>query len=174
MKKLKEISVSKDEIVSLDIFLPLLAFLIPILISGPQIITGTLVNCLLFLSATQSSKKITSMTIVLPSIGALTHGVLFGQFTPFLFYFLPFIWLGNYLLILGFAKTYNKFSSPTAIVTSSVLKFLVIYFSALLYFNFQIVPKLFLSSMGLIQLLTAIFGGTVALSISKLIKHSRG
>jgi len=161
-------AVETKDVLILEIVLPVLAFLIPFLISGPQWLTGTLVNSFLFLSAA-STKKTKLTIVVLPSIAALTHGLLFGKFTPFLFYFLPFIWIGNLILISSFSTLKKTTPYPVAILFSSLFKFFAIYLSALFYFQFHIVPKLFLSSMGLVQLATAIIGGILATSISKFI-----
>jgi len=149
-----------------------LAFSIPLFFSSPQLITGTLINCLLFLAATRLSKKKIIPVIVLPSLGAIAHGVLFGPQTIFLYYFLPFIWIGNYALVQVFSRLPSK-SYAVKILVSSSAKFLILLLFAQLYFRLNIVPSLFVSSMGYIQLITALTGGTLAYGVTTILNHER-
>jgi hypothetical protein len=154
-----------------QVFVPVAAFAIPFSLPGPQILVGTLVNGILFYSAKKFDQKFLWAVAVLPSLGALIHGVMFGKFTPFLFYFLPFIWIGNIVLIRTFRLVSG--SLPVKIIASTCLKTLILYLSALVYFKFQIVPQLFLTSMGMIQFMTALSGGTLA-SLVLRISDERG
>lgn len=79
------------------------AFLIPAIFSAPQLVTGTMVNALLFVAAQKLTKKELYPALVLPSLGAVTHGVLFGPQTIFLYYFLPFI-----LTLLPIRKNWSR------------------------------------------------------------------
>ncbi|PIS15518.1 hypothetical protein COT62_03240 [Candidatus Roizmanbacteria bacterium CG09_land_8_20_14_0_10_41_9] len=171
----REIAIEKTKLLSFTYVLPAVAFAIPLLVSGPQILTGTLVNSFLFLVVQRKfSRRYFMMVAILPSIGAITHGVLFGPFTPFLLYFLPFIWLGNLTLIMAFCLLEKPFEKPIAILTSSLLKSLFLYAFAFLFVNLRIVPKIFLTSMGIIQFLTAILGGILAISISRFLPSFHG
>lgn len=149
--RIKEITVNITSLLSW--FISLLSFFIPFVLPHQQLLTGIAVNCFLFLSAKYLSDKQLFPVIFLPSIAALGQGLLFGSFTPFLLYFLPFIWLGNYILIHIFRKK--------GFLLASIAKFLLLYFSANLYFSLHLVPKLFLQSMGLFQLITALIAGLV-------------
>ncbi len=153
----------------LNIFLPCLAFAIPFFVSGPQWLTGTLVNTLLLTTAMRVPKKDWFLTAVLPSLAAVSHGLVLGKFTPFLLYFLPFIWLGN-LILMNVFLLINK-PSYLGILLGAISKSVVLYFSALIFFRLNIVPALFLTSMGLIQFVTAVTGGTIALLVVKVINH---
>jgi len=142
------------------------SFFIPFFISGPQLLTGILVNMLLFLFAMQTQSKKTFLVILLPSLGALLNGFLFGKFTVFLMYFLPFIWIGNHALI-SFFRLFAKKNSPLfPVVGSSLIKFLVIFSAAYLLTFTKTVPLIFLQSMGLFQLYTALIGGICAWGIN--------
>jgi hypothetical protein len=138
----------------------IVAFFTPFSLGHPQWLVGTVVNTCLFLSAIFLPKKYFILLAILPSLGVLARGLVFGPFTFFLFYFLPFIWIGNLLLIL----TFKKFG----FVVASFSKFLFLYLVANIYFNFNIVPKIFLTSMGLNQLATALVGGIIAFTIFKI------
>jgi hypothetical protein len=142
------------------------SFFIPFFISGPQLLTGTIVNALLFLFVSQlSSKKLLPM-VMLPSIGAVLNGVLFSKFTVFLLYFLPFIWIGNYILILSFKSILLKTQSFfISLVGSSLIKCSVLFIIALVFTQYKIVPTIFLQLMGVFQLVTALMGGMIAWAI---------
>lgn len=155
----------------LNFVLPVLAFAIPFFISGPQWLTGTVVNTLLFLVVSQNPGKKNWLPVaILPSLAAVSHGILFGKFTPFLLYFLPFIWIGNLLLMFSFNKLVKFLPITISIVFSSLIKSFWLYLFALLYFQLKIVPAIFLTSMGIFQLLTAIFGGLIAINLFKFVK----
>lgn len=148
-----------------------IAFFIP-LFSSSQLITGTVVNFLLIIGALNIRKYKLIPIIVMPSLGVLFFGMLFGKFTMFLIYMLPFIWFGNSLLIFVFkffnlAKRMNYFS--TLFIGASI-KAGVLFFSALILFKFGIVPIMFLTAMGIMQFYTALLGGGLAFSYQTLKK----
>lgn len=159
------IAVSDNSLLQAQIILPLAAFAVPFLVAGPQWLTGTLVNCFLFVASVKLARGGSRAVIILPSVAALLHGALFGPFTPFLLYFLPFIWLGNYVLVSLFASLRRIVPSFLAVLFSALLKAMSLYLFAALYVHFHVVPSVFLTSMGLIQLLTALVGGALALGI---------
>ena len=147
-----------------------LAFLIPFLISGPQLLTGTLVNCLLILGIKFVDKKNYLIISILPSIAAVLNGLAFGKFTIFLVYFLPFIWAGNFALIKCILYLKEKLPLSLSIVFSVILKTIILYAIAFIYFKFNLVPKIFLTAMGAFQLATGVMGGLVFLGINKMLK----
>jgi len=149
-----------------------LVFLIPFLIGGPQLLTGSLVNCLLILGAKFVDKKNHLIMAVLPSVAAVLNGLVFGKFTPFLVYFLPFIWLGNFIFIKSILYFKNNLPVSLSIISGLILKTFILYFSALIYFKLSLVPEIFLTAMGVFQLVTGIIGGLVFLGINKIIKKN--
>ena len=165
------LSTRKLLLLRLNLVICALSFTIPIIVSHPQWITGTVVNCLLYLTAEKLSKKEILPVIVLPSLGAITYGVLFGPQTIFLYYFLPFIWVGNYLLISLFSALKNQ-NYFIRVVLSSFTKYLFLVVFANIYFGFKIVPKLFITSMGMIQLVTALSGGILSYFILKFLNKN--
>ncbi|MDD5623874.1 MAG: hypothetical protein PHI23_04155 [Candidatus Peribacteraceae bacterium] len=152
-----------------EVFLPVIVFAIPFLVSGPQWLTGTLVNLLLFLGAALLSPRWRWPVIVFPGLGAVAHGVLFGPATPFLLFFLPVIWAGNWLLVQSFVSIRSSLSAPLAVIVSAGLKAALLLLSALAYFRFGLVPELFLTSMSVIQFITALAGGLLALLVLRFI-----
>jgi len=144
--------------------------LITLLFSHQQLIVGTIVNSLLFFTAANIDKKYHLLVAIFPSIVAFIQGLLFGKLTIFLVYFLPFIWMGNYILMLAYQKiNQNLLRIPVA----SFLKFLFLFAVANFYVNFKIVPKIFLTAMGVFQLYTALLGGLFFLIINKLVNFSK-
>jgi len=162
-------SVHKLLLFRLNLVIYFLAFTIPVVISHPLWIVGTVINCLLYLTAERLSEKSILPVVVLPSLGAIIYGVLFGPQTVFLYYFLPFIWLGNYTLIKIFVLTKNQNFFLRTVFASSA-KFLLLFSFAKIYFGFQIVPQLFVTSMGIVQLVTALAGGILAYFILQFSK----
>ncbi len=157
------------------------AFFAPFLIGHPQWLVGTIVNAGLFLSAIFLPKKYFLPLAILPSLGVLARGLVFGPLTPFLAYFLPFIWLGNLALIFVFSHLIKllptKYAIPKkigiAVIVSAGIKFLILFLFANIYFKFSIVPAVFLQVMGLNQLATAMAGGLLALLIFTLFENGR-
>lgn len=165
----KEIALSKSGLLSYPYIFPFLAFAIPFLVSGPQLLTGTLVNCLLFSSSYYFMRKNQAIVAVGPSIGALLNGIVFGGLTPYLAYFLPVIWIGNMILMKTFLSLENK-GYATRIFVPALLKTLFLFAFAYAFYSMGIVPKIFLTAMGVFQLATALMGGLLFLLIRKAVK----
>jgi hypothetical protein len=146
-----------------------LSFLIPVFIGHPQVLVGIVVNALIVRSALTMKRWKNLPTILLPSLGALTRGILFGPFTIYLAYLIPFIWLGNFVLAY-FVKLFSKvrLGAILIIVVSSALKASVIFLPTLLLIQTQTIPKMFLQSMGIVQFITALIGSSIAIGITRL------
>lgn len=157
----------------IDTILPILAFSIPLLISGPQLLTGSLVNTLLFIASDRRTNR-NSLYILslLPSLGALSNGLLFGKFTPYLVFFIPFIWIGNMVLILSFDRVRSRMTFPFAIIIPSLFKTAILFLSAQILVRTHFAPNAFISSMGAVQLITALIGGTLAYVLIKIARSS--
>jgi hypothetical protein len=150
------------------IVLSILSFFIPFSFGHPQWLVGTMVNACLFLAAMFLPARLYLPIIFFPSLGILARGIIFGPFTPFLVYFLPFIWLANLILIISFKKSFPYFKYLPSVFISAAAKFLFLLAIANIYFNFHIVPKIFLSTMGIFQFLTALGGGIVSFLVFKV------
>jgi hypothetical protein len=164
-----------SEIAVFDYLFPSLAFAIPFFIASPQLLTGSVVNCLLFLVASKKLKRTVILgTAMLPSLGALLHGAVFGPLTPFLIWFLPVIMISNLVLINSYSFLENRGPRFLAIIFSGLGKTALIYLSALIYFQLHLVPAIFLTTMGALQLLTSLIGGGLAMFILKKSHYERG
>jgi hypothetical protein len=148
------------------------SFAIPFILGHPQWLVGSVVNASLFLAAIFLTEKIFLPLSIFPSIAVLLRGVIFGPFTYFLIYFLPFIWLANLILIFSFKIIYNRLKINfyslkffLSVFSSSFLKFLFLSIISRLYFKFHLVPAIFLQTMGINQFFTAISGGILSFFI---------
>ena len=144
------------------------SFTLPFLIGHPQLLVGILINTFLVLWALHMKKYATLPLIILPSLAVLARGIIFGPFTIFLVYMIPIIWLGNFLLVWGIkyfylTKSRNKFF---AVGISALGKFLLLCSIAWILVSLHILPKIFLTTMGLIQLGTAITGWILAIGLN--------
>jgi hypothetical protein len=152
------------------LFLGFLAFLIPFLVGHPQLLVGVLVNAFLVVASLNLDAKKVMGLALLPSLGAIARGMLFGPFTFALVFMVPFIWAGNMALILAMKylfgeKRVNYFLSLGA---GALLKAGLLFGAAYALLQFSLVPALFLEAMGIVQLITALGGGIVAFAVWRL------
>ncbi|MBM3257662.1 MAG: hypothetical protein FJZ05_00375 [Candidatus Nealsonbacteria bacterium] len=153
-----------------------LSFIVPFSLAGPQWLVGTIVNTCLFLTAVFLPKKFFLPLILFPSLAVLTRGVIFGPFTSFLTYFLPIIWLGNFILILVFKKLYQKLpysKYSLSVFLAASAKFIFLLAIANIYFDFQLIPAVFLQTMGINQFFTALAGGLVSFVLFNVLKKQK-
>lgn len=136
-----------------------IAFLIPFVLKQPQIIIGTVVNFLLIFSISKYSFKKILPILFLPSIASLLNGVLFGSFTIYLLYLIPFIILSNVIFVLSFKYIKYKYLN---VGIAALLKACFLFSCAYILFKTIHIPEIFLTTMGLIQLYTALLGGILA------------
>ena len=162
---------SKQETIELMAY-SLVSFFIPLIFRQPQLLVGTVVNAVLILTALNLKNRNILPAIMLPSIAAAAGGYLFGGFTMYLVYMIPFIWLGNAIIVLAF-KQFRLQKNKNFIVTlgiSSLAKAGFLLGITLLLVSLSIVPAVFLTAMGLLQLTTALVGGVLAFTVQKVKK----
>jgi hypothetical protein len=150
--------------------LSIFAFLVPIIFAKitlfpNQLLIGTIVNALLAYSALRFNVWKSLPIILLPSIGALVSGIVFGQFSFFILYLIPSIWLGNYILWYFVQKYKEKKIFATTI--ASIIKTTIIFGFTLSLYLLHIVPSMFLIPMSVIQLVTALCGTGLVLGFTK-------
>jgi len=153
----------KNEFFEIVIY-TIISFFLPLMIGHPQIIVGVLVNTLLITSALNIKGYKLLPVIIAPALGALSRGILFGPFTIFLLYMIPFIWIGNSILVFVFkALNLNKKTNYwITLLTGSITKAAFLFIIAYLLVSLKILPTLFLTTMGIFQFYTAILGGIIA------------
>lgn len=141
------------------------AFLVPFLLPLPQLITGTIVNAALIAGALRLSSKSQAPLYFLPSLAQLSRNAVFGPFTWYLVYFLPFIWLSNFLYMRIFGRLAENRPAYISVLMAAGVKALLLFVAAQVYVSLGLVPAVFLTAMGTLQLTTALLGGAVALSL---------
>ena len=149
-------------------------FFVPFFIGHPQWIVGIVVNASLVLAALNLRSYKLLPVIILPSLAVLSRGLIFGPFTIFLVYMIPFIWIGNFILVfaikkLALNKKINKFVSLGIGAIAKALFLFIITFSLV---KIGFLPAVFLTAMGIMQLYTAIAGGLLALGVHRIKKRS--
>jgi hypothetical protein len=169
LEEFKTFSFLKVQEVIEIVILSLLSFLIPILIGHPQVIVGILVNAFITRITLVSKGKRYLPVILFPALGALVRGVLFGSFTLYLVYLLPFIWMSNYILVFVIKNSIRrKVSFSVAVFMSSFLKAGALFIPTVVLFQLSVIPRIFLTNMGIIQFFTALIGVTGAFFITRL------
>ena len=151
-------SILRNETVQLSL-LYFLAFSIPFILKGPQLLVGSLINFLLLTGFSSFKYKKILPILFLPSLASYVYGVLFGSATNFLLYLIPFIAIANGIYVYIYKKFNN---SSVAIVLASFLKAIFLFGCTYILFKTIGLPSVFLTSMGVIQFYTALIGGITA------------
>lgn len=151
--------------------LMILSFASSFILGHSQLITGTLVNAALFTAAMLLPISFLWPMIFIPSLGVLCRGLVFGPLTLFLVYFLPFIWLANFSLIVVFKKLFPVFGYFPSFLLAGLVKFVLLFSLANLLFKFSVVPRPFLTAMGVNQLTTAYLGGLLVFCFLRKMKN---
>lgn len=144
-----------------------IAFSLPFVLGHEQLLVGSVVNCALVLAALNLRGMRLLPVIILPSIGAYLAGLIFGVASSALLYMIPFIWLGNAVLVLGikYFVLDKKTNRVAALGIGATAKAAILFLAAFALLSFQLVPAAFLTAMGIFQLATALTGGAAALAL---------
>lgn len=148
----------------------LAGFFLPFMLGHPQWLVGTIVNAMLISGAlTVRGYKLLPI-ILLPSLGVLAAGLIFGNFTVFLLYLIPFIWMGNAVLVgaFKFFNVHKRWKYFPTLIIGSVTKAGFLFAAAFALYHLGLVPVVFLTAMGWLQLLTALSGGVLAFGFEKV------
>jgi hypothetical protein len=151
------------------VLLSAIGFFLPFVLGHPQILVGIIVNAMLIVGATYLKGHKMLPLILLPSLGVLSAGVLFGTYTIFLLYLVPFIWLGNAVYVyvykyVSFRKNGWK-GNILGVGVASILKVGLLFGATFLLVQLSVIPAVFLTATGLLQVVTALIGGTLAIGI---------
>jgi hypothetical protein len=133
-----------------------------------QLITGTIVNATLILAVALLGARDGLIVGLLPSSVALATGLL----SPLLAPMIPFIIMGNAILVLAFAYL-SKLNFWAGAIAGSVLKFAFLYGTSTvvigLLINKQVAPAVS-QMLSWLQLVTALAGSIAAFAILKGLK----
>jgi len=137
----------------------ILAFTVPFIFKQPQLLIGSIINFILVFSISKYGIKKIIPILFLPSLASFLNGVLFGAFTPYLLYLIPFIVLSNLIFVLTFKYAKIKYLN---VGVAALLKACFLFLATYILFQTIHIPEIFLTTMGLIQLYTALIGGALA------------
>ena len=143
---LKLLNTSKTHQLIEITLLSLISFFLPFFMGSPQILVGTIVNALLIRSTLSLKGRQILPIIFLPSLGVLSRGIIFGPFTMYLTYLMPFIWLSN-LAIVYFTKLLKikmHLNLSLSITISAILKTSALFIPAFILFGTNTIPHSFL------------------------------
>jgi len=143
--------------------LSVIALVTPMLLRHPQMLVGVIINALLIKGAFSLKKNQTLPLIILPSVGVVLGGLLFGELTKFVFYMIPAIWAGNAILVHIFQTRTEKNYFKTLILGAFV-KTAFLFSVAFIMYTVNIIPKPLLMAMGYMQFITAMIAGVVVFS----------
>ena len=148
-----------------------IGFILPFILSHStqQLIVGSIVNMMIILSAFHLKKWEAAPLMILPTIGVISAAQLFGTFTIKLLYMMPFIWVGNFLLFGLIKKLFveKKVNYVMSLPISIMAKTLLLFSVAFIFVSLGFLPKLFLTAMGIVQIITALIGGILAYGLMK-------
>jgi len=171
MEELKENVISLDikqiatKTFQLSIFVAL-AIIAPYFLN--QLITGSIVNALLFISASILGLESAFFLCLIPSLISIYTGLLPLALAPMI----PYIITGNALLVLTFSKLKGK-GFWLGAVSASLIKFIFIWSAGYILVHSVLtgsVAKSVLIMISWPQLVTAISGAAIAYFVLKLIK----
>ncbi|MCB2154300.1 hypothetical protein KQI84_05400 [bacterium] len=154
------------EFVALAIF----AFILPLMLRHPQALVGTAVNTALILGALhlRSWGKLLPL-IVLPSVGAIAGGMLFGpDVTLGLALLAPVIWAGNGALVVVLRRLEDR-RYPAALLAAAAAKTLLIGGGAVALVAAGLLPAALAGVMAPLQFATVLAGGLLAWPLAHLI-----
>lgn len=163
--------IRKFEILGLDLntfllfTLYLFSFLIPLVIAQPQLLVGSAVNFIIVYTVLKYGFRKSIPVLITPSLVAAGRGLLFGSATIFLVYLIPFIIISNCIL----AYSVFKLKGILGVVIGCILKVTFLYLITLLLVNTVSLPEIFLTTMGISQLYTALIGSGLAIAIFSFI-----
>ena len=124
---------------------------------------GVIVNALLIKAGLDHSLKKVALLCLLPSLAVVSTGLLFGGLTSFLLWVMPFIWVSNFIIAYTSKKLFlskgKNFFLSTAM--ASIAKTIFLFASVTILFLLGLVPVLFLTAFGIMQLATAQSGALI-------------
>jgi len=160
MNNVKVLAINREKIVKLGIFASLLSIALVVPLSHRQNVTGPVVNATLFITTSILGTQAGILVGLIPSVVALSAGLL----PPVLAPMVPFIMIGNTILILSFDALKNK-NYWISVATSSFLKFIFLYATSSVVVNLLLkkdIAQQVVIMMSWPQLVTAIAGGVLA------------
>lgn len=138
-------------------------FIFPFLLSN-QLLLGTIINALLIKSAMSLKTKKVFLLSMIPSCAAFSAGILFSNLTHQLILMLPFIWAGNFVLMIIIKKIHAKGKKEFfySNLIAGTAKTTLLFVPAATLFSLSISPAIALATFGIMQFATSQLGGALA------------
>lgn len=179
-KRMYDLSKRKEyiEFIIIALLIALTPIILPLLMTiNTQYVVGSIVNTALIITGIniKGYKKIITL-ITLPSIWAMTSGLILGTASIYTIYMIPFIWIGNFVIIYLYRYLYvhKKINYAVVSLVSVISKSLIIFTG----FNFLVLSTKISQSpvllntmtmvMGMNQVVTGVIGSMIALTIINL------
>lgn len=134
-----------------------------------QFLTGTIVNATLVIATVILGVQVGVLVGLLPSVIALSVGTLPSPLAPMV----PYIMIGNAIFVILFGMMRKSYW--TAIMLSSLLKFVFLYTTSFVVINLLFKKELAPSVSAMMswpQLVTALSGGMVAFIFLKIFQNN--
>jgi len=169
MNKSFSLAIDKKQIIILTQFITLVfvASIAPFFHN--QLITGSIVNATLFIATTMLGAQAGILVGLIPSVIAMSTGLLPAVLAPMI----PFIMLGNSLLVFTYKSLHNR-NYWWAVLSASLLKFSFLYFSSFIITGL-ILKKEIAEQVAVMlswpQLLTALLGALIAFGFLRIYKR---
>lgn len=160
MNNAKILTINREKIIILTQFFVLIGVATIAPLFGQQMITGVIVNATLFISTMFLGIRAGILIGLFPSLIAFSVGLLPIAIAPMI----PFIMMGNIILVLSFDYLKNR-NYWLRIITSSALKFVFLFSASSIVVNLVLkteVANRVAAIMSWPQFLTAIIGGGIA------------
>jgi len=151
------------------LILAVIAFITPLLIGHPAEAVGIIVNAVLVLGAIKLDKIRIIPVIILPGIGVLARGIVFGPMAPFLPIVVLLAWIGNAILVLFIRMKVDRILGTAA---GAIAKTAFMATAASFLVFLKVLPPPVLATMGFFQLYTAAIGGAAVILADKGIKRT--
>jgi hypothetical protein len=159
----KERLLSRASVVAFAKFAVLLALATFLPFIKQQLIVGSLVNAVLFISAATLGPQAAIMVGLVPSLVSISVGLLPALLAPMI----PFIMVSNTILIVVFSRFQVK-NKWLGLISASVLKFVFLFATSNIVINLLFkkeIAKQVSLMMSYPQLITALVGGVIALTL---------
>jgi hypothetical protein len=137
-----------------------------------QLITGPIVNAILFLACMTLGAGNAIMIGLLPSVVALISGLLPLPLAPMI----PFIMISNAIMIITFSYL-NKINYWVGILGATLFKYAFLFLTSTIVVNLitnkTVAAKAASTMMAYPQIITAIAGGVIAFGVMKALKKNQ-
>jgi len=170
MIQIKTIAIKRTLVIDLTKFALLLSIAVVAPLIRQQIVTGTIVNAVLFISVVSLGVRGAVLIALVPSIFSLSVGLLPAALAPMI----PFIMVSNIILVLIFDLLRKK-KYWAGMISAGFLKFVFLTSVSFVVINLLLkkeIAQQVAVMMSWPQLLTALAGGVIAYLVLKSLNKS--